>query len=199
MTTIPTLTAAPTAPASSQDSDTFNSNADAFVAWQANVPTEQNAFAAALVELATLAYTATSTTTVSIGTGSKGFAIGTDALFVPGQPVSIASDAAPSTNYMRGTVASYSGGTLTVTVTETGGSGSYNDWSIGLLPSLASLAAGLTMTGLLTTATPASGQEALVIPQGAAPSSPTNGSIWTTSTGVFVRIAGATYQLGSRS
>lgn len=57
--------------------------------------------------------------------------------------------------------------------------------------------AGGTMTGALTTATAASGQESLIVPHGAAPTSPTNGSVWTTSSGTFVRINGVTYQLAS--
>jgi hypothetical protein len=51
---------------------------------------------------------------------------------------------------------------------------------------------GGTLTGTLITATPAAGQEALIIPHGAAPSAPTNGSIWSTTAGFFGRVNGAT-------
>jgi hypothetical protein len=44
---------------------------------------------------------------------------------------------------------------------------------------------------VLTTAS-ATGGAGLRIPHGAAPTSPTNGDIWTTTAGLFVRINGAT-------
>lgn len=52
--------------------------------------------------------------------------------------------------------------------------------------------AGGTMTGLLTTVASGSGNAGLRLPHGTAPSSPTNGDIWTTTTGLFVRINGST-------
>lgn len=55
--------------------------------------------------------------------------------------------------------------------------------------------AGGTMTGLLTTVASGTGTAGFNIPHGAAPTSPTNGDIWTTTGGVFARIAGSTQQL----
>lgn len=52
-------------------------------------------------------------------------------------------------------------------------------------------AAGLTTGAGTTSLTP------IIIPHGAAHSAPTNGGIWTTTTGLFVRINGATYQMAS--
>lgn len=52
--------------------------------------------------------------------------------------------------------------------------------------------AGDAMQGHLYTAASAVGQVGFRIPQGAAPSAPTNGDVWTTSAGLFVRINGAT-------
>jgi hypothetical protein len=49
-----------------------------------------------------------------------------------------------------------------------------------------------TTTGKLTTAASASGSAGFNIPQGSAPSSPVNGDIWTTSSGLFARIGGGT-------
>ena len=49
-----------------------------------------------------------------------------------------------------------------------------------------------TLTGLLLTAASASGSAGFRLPHGAAPSSPTNGDVWTTTTGMFARINGAT-------
>lgn len=56
---------------------------------------------------------------------------------------------------------------------------------------------GGTMTGELVTLASAAGGAGLNLPQGAAPTSPANGDLWTTAAGVFARIAGATQQLGS--
>lgn len=50
----------------------------------------------------------------------------------------------------------------------------------------------LTLTGLALTAASASGGAGFRAPHGAAPSSPTNGDIWTTTTGLFARINGST-------
>lgn len=47
-------------------------------------------------------------------------------------------------------------------------------------------------SSLLTTAASATGGAGLNIPHGAAPTSPVNGDIWTTTTGLFARINGAT-------
>jgi len=74
---------------------------------------------------------ATSTTSVTIGTGSKTFTVQTGKQFAAGQFVSIISDA-DSDNYMHGAVTSYSGTTLIVNVTNTGGSGTFADWGISL-------------------------------------------------------------------
>lgn len=52
--------------------------------------------------------------------------------------------------------------------------------------------AGGTLTGELITAASVTGGAGLNLPQGAAPTSPVNGDVWTTSGGMFVRIAGST-------
>lgn len=50
--------------------------------------------------------------------------------------------------------------------------------------------AGGTMTGLLVTAAPTTGSAGLRLPHGTAPSTPTNGDIWTTTSGLFAYING---------
>lgn len=50
----------------------------------------------------------------------------------------------------------------------------------------------LTCVGTLLTTASASGAAGLRLPHGAAPSSPVNGDIWTTTGGLFVRINGVT-------
>lgn len=57
---------------------------------------------------------------------------------------------------------------------------------------LAVLESAQTFTAAQTFATAASGQESIIIPHGAAPSAPTNGSIWSTTTAFFNRTNGAT-------
>lgn len=56
---------------------------------------------------------------------------------------------------------------------------------------------GGTMTGRLTTSTPNSSGAGFTLPQGADPSAPNNGDLWTTSAGLKARINGITYNLTS--
>lgn len=72
--------------------------------------------------------TLTSTSSLAIGTGSKVFTVSSNLSLSAGQFILITSNAAPSTNYMWGQIASYSSTTLTVTVAATGGSGTHADW-----------------------------------------------------------------------
>lgn len=51
---------------------------------------------------------------------------------------------------------------------------------------------GCTMTGELVTAASATGTAGLNIPHGTAPTSPVNGDVWTTTSGLLARINGAT-------
>lgn len=201
---IPTLSTAPTAPARTQDNDTFVTNGDAFMAYIEGLGVELNAWAAALLPLVAAAFSTTSTTSVSIGTGTKNFTVGTGLSFIGGMQVLVSSDADPSTDYMIGTITSYNSGTGALAVSvgsgDAYGSGTHTDWSIAIAMTGAAdylALSGGTMTGLLTLVAAASGQESIVIPHGSAPSSPTNGSVWTTTGGVFARINGTTIQLAS--
>jgi hypothetical protein len=49
-----------------------------------------------------------------------------------------------------------------------------------------------TFSALLTTVASATGSAGLNVPHGAAPTSPVNGDVWTTTAGLFVRINGTT-------
>lgn len=196
---LPALAAAPNR--WENDPDTYVEQAiawhEAFEPWAAALP----AFAAALQALVSgVDFNGTSATSLAIGTGTKNFTASTGKLWNAGQFVIAASDA-DEANYMIGQVTSYNSvtGALAIVVPTggTGGSGTFADWVISLVPVPANVLvkAGGTMTGALTTATPASGQEALIIPHGAAPSAPTNGSIWSTTAALFARINGATQTL----
>ena len=57
---------------------------------------------------------------------------------------------------------------------------------------LSALNAGGTLTGELITAASTTASAGLNLPQGSAPTSPVNGDVWTTSAGLFIRIAGTT-------
>lgn len=73
----------------------------------------------------------TSTSNVTIGTGSKSFTTQTGLGFGAGMFVSISSSASPA-NYVHGQVTSYNSGTgaLVVNVLDVGGSGNFASWNI---------------------------------------------------------------------
>lgn len=74
----------------------------------------------------------TSTTSITIGTGSKVFTTQSNKQWAVGTPLRIASTSAPSTNFMDGIVTAYSGTSLTVNVVGTTGSGTIASWTISL-------------------------------------------------------------------
>lgn len=93
-----------------------------------------DAAAAAAALAAILGYSATSSTSLTIGTGSKSFTIETDKSFFAPQIVIIADAALPTNNHMIGTITSYnpSTGAMVVNVTSVGGSGTKTSWVITL-------------------------------------------------------------------
>lgn len=76
-------------------------------------------------------FTATSSTSLLIEVASKTFAIETGKGFVIGQIVKAASSADPA-NEMSGEVTAASSGSITLLITQTGGSGTFSDWSISI-------------------------------------------------------------------
>lgn len=75
---------------------------------------------------------ATSTTSLSIATGSKSLTlVESGKAYIVGQYVIIASTASP-TNYMVGQVTSFSGTALVVNVTATNGSGTLANWTVSV-------------------------------------------------------------------
>lgn len=82
-------------------------------------------------------FKATSTTSATVGTGSKGpFTLvePTERAFALGMQVRIADSAAPQTNYMDGSITAYNTGTrqVTVNVTAIAGSGTKTAWTISM-------------------------------------------------------------------
>lgn len=138
----PTFTPPPTAPARSDAPATFVTRADAFVAWFATLYTELVALVVWLgAQVATITayvtnvgFTATSTTSMAIGLGSKSFTIATGLGFVPGMFIVIADTSAPSTSYMLAQVTSYDAGTGAMVANAYGGAGSgtLTAWTIAI-------------------------------------------------------------------
>jgi hypothetical protein len=104
---------------------------------------------AALSALGGATTNSTSTTSLTIGTGSKSITlVESGKAYTVGQYVMVASTTSPS-NYMIGQVTAFSGTSLTVNVTSTGGSGTITAWSI----SVTGQPASSTITGLKLTKT----------------------------------------------
>lgn len=74
-------------------------------------------------------YGGTSTTSHTIGTGSKAFTSQAGLAYTAGQRVRAANS---PTQWMEGTVVSYAGTTLTLQVTHTSGSGTFATWAFGI-------------------------------------------------------------------
>lgn len=145
---LPTITALPTAPSRANTPTTFNTLADAWVGSLSNLTTELNAYAAALPATITgTDFTGTSSTSTTIGTGSKSFTASTGRNWQIGQGVRVAYTTTPA-NYMDGQVTAYNSttGALTVNVTATGGAGTQAAWTIS--PTVA--AGSVTLTGAET-------------------------------------------------
>jgi len=76
-------------------------------------------------------YAAQSATSTLIATGSKTFTTSSGLAYSAGARVR-ASSRANTANYMEGTVTSYSGTSLVVSVDAVGGSGTFSDWNINV-------------------------------------------------------------------
>lgn len=119
----------PPAP-SRTDPANFSTKADAWVDALADWTDAANALEQSLQLVAT---TGTSTSSLPIGTGSKGLTTQTGKAWSVGSWVYVAS-ASSITNLMQGQVTAYNSGTgnLVVNVTQSTGSGTYTDWVIAL-------------------------------------------------------------------
>ena len=134
--------------------------------------------------LAGQGYGATSTTSNTIGTGSKTFTIQANQAYQTDDRIRAAGAAS---NYMEGTVTSYSGTTLVMNVTRVVGSGTYSNWNIGIVGDVGATGAtgstgsagptGSTGTNGTNGSTGATGPAGAT---GAAGTNGTNGSTWLT-------------------
>jgi hypothetical protein len=125
------------------------------VAQVALATAQANAAAASAASAAALAgaFVGTSTTSLAIGTGSKTFTTQTGEQYTAGIFMTAVS-AANGANFMFGQVTSYSGTTLVLNVSQTGGSGTFADWNLSMTgvqgiqgPAGATYLGGTNLTG----------------------------------------------------
>lgn len=141
----------PALPSLDRTSATFKADLDTFFLSQ--LPATTSAFNTEIDRINAIgygSYNANSTTSLTIGTGSKSLTVETGRGFAVGQALLIASTASP-TNYMGGQVTSYDSGTgaLVFNATASNGSGTLAAWTI----SVTSLAIGGAPTVLQRTIT----------------------------------------------
>ena len=154
------IDALPTPPSTS-DPTNFDARGDDFLGALPDFVTEANALADNVFDNATAAETAattaetkaaealasansavnapgtsaTSTTSLAVGSGSKSLTLAqTGKDFAIGQPVRIARTSAASTTWMQGIVTAFNSGTgaMTVDVSTFAGTGTHTDWTISL-------------------------------------------------------------------
>lgn len=124
----------PALPSLDRTSATFKTDLDAFFLTQ--LPATIPAFNAEMERVNQFAfgsYSATSSTSLTIGTGTQSLVVEAGKSFVIGQPLLIANSAAPA-NWMHGQVTSYNAtsGALVVSVTTIQGSGTASAWSVSV-------------------------------------------------------------------
>jgi hypothetical protein len=117
-----------TVPNPVQSQPEFDTNTQEFIDYMAALAPALNDFAETISSVDT---TSTSTTSLSIGTGTKNFTVETGKSYFVGMSLKIANTA---TNYMVGDVISYNSGTgaLSVNVVATSGTGTYSSWTLTL-------------------------------------------------------------------
>lgn len=124
------ITPLPDPPLRSDSAAVFVEKADTFMAALPTFAVEANSVENALI---TSTVTATSTTSLTIGTGSKSLTTQTGKAWIAGSWLYIVSSSS-ITNTMQGQVTAYNSGTgsLTVNVTSVSGAGTFASWAIGL-------------------------------------------------------------------
>lgn len=110
--------------------NTYDLNSFQNFAYTAGIPNSM----ADILRQALLLHSATSSSSVSIGTGAKSLTVTTGRAYRSGDSIYIASSAAPQTNRMYGQVTSYNftTGALNVNITGIIGSGTLTSWYIGI-------------------------------------------------------------------
>jgi collagen type VII alpha len=77
-------------------------------------------------------FSTTSTSSITVGTGSKALVVGQNLSWIPNQLIIVTQDG-NAANYMTGVVVSYAGisGAMAINVLDSYGSGTYSGWSVG--------------------------------------------------------------------
>lgn len=150
----PTINALPSPPDRGMDAAAFAAAADLFLDAFPGLVTDLNAFATAMVNYALQTFKVTSATNLAIGTGAKTFAAQVGAVFQPGH-FAVATSRGTPANFMIGQVTAYNAGTgsLTISVTNTSGAGSFSDWDITLTVGQGASLDSPAFTGLPTAPT----------------------------------------------
>lgn len=141
----PTITPLPDPPRrGASDAEAFAQDGDAFMGalpgFQGQMNTAGAYVDATLEQMQDLVqsggFTATSTSSLVIGTGAKALTVEANRSYVPGSLISVADTAAPTTNLMLGTVTAYNATTgllnFTVAAGDAFGAGTKTAWSISL-------------------------------------------------------------------
>jgi hypothetical protein len=98
-----------------------------------------------------------------------------------------------ASTYNLGTGATLTATTKAINIGTNGVSGSTTNIAIGSAVSGAT--SSITLNGVAIASASTTSRPSLRIPHGSAPTTPTNGDLWTETTGIFVRINGASQQL----
>jgi hypothetical protein len=141
---------------------TAATNAAITATTQASAASASAAAAAASAATAAGDLIGTSTTSLTIGTGTKVFTTQANDKYVVGAWV-LAVSAANSANYMIGRVTGYVTTALTVDVTLTGGSGTLADWNLTVTGSPGATGAGITAQAVGFTASGGTSSRTLTV------------------------------------
>ena len=163
------ITPLPPMPSRSDTPANFIIKADAFLASLNNFATELNEAAIAINLDST---NSTSTSSLTVGTGSKTLTVPAGKSYLIGMSIKVAATASGS-NWMLGDITSYTGTTLILNVITLHGSGTFADWSLSQsAPGGAQPGANSDITSLAGLTTPlsvlqgGSGVSIEVIPSG---------------------------------
>lgn len=121
--------------------------------WQL-IPSKGDTGATGATSATGAGYGGTSATSFAVGTGSNAFTTQAGLAYQVSNDIR-ASSAASGANFVEGAVTAYSGRTLTINVTKTGGSGTHTDWNFQVAgaPGTGDLLSTNNLSDLASTAT----------------------------------------------
>lgn len=172
----------PNLPLLDRFSPTFRSDVDAFFGGQIQATINAiNPEIERINQIGAGSFTATSSTSLTVGTGTINLTIDTGKGFAPGQAVIVARTASPA-DFMAGQVVSYDAGTgaMVVNATTSGGSGTHSGWTVSVtaIVSALELDSIIVLTSGTSWTVPAGVRKVVGYVEGAS-----GGGMYTTSTG----------------